>query len=156
MNKKLGFSTLLLSMSAVLTGCSGLGLGESDYSCKGMPTGVTCMSAEEVYQATNNGQKISAPLRNNEKTEEGVSSLFGNSGHSEVVRSTGIPANAASDTVVDTYVVPNLPDSPIPIRTPAQVMRIWVAPWEDSNGDFVAASEIYTDIEPRKWVLTGK
>lgn len=32
-------------------------------------------------------------------------------------------------------------------------MRIWVAPWEDDNGDLMTTGYVYTEIEPRKWVI---
>ena len=45
------------------------------------------------------------------------------------------------------------PEGPVPIRTPAQVMRVWIAPWEDSRGDLHAPGYLYTEIEPRRWTL---
>jgi hypothetical protein len=41
----------------------------------------------------------------------------------------------------------------VPIRVPAQVMRIWIAPWEDTRGDLHAPGYVYTEIEPRRWTL---
>lgn len=32
-------------------------------------------------------------------------------------------------------------------------MRIWVAPWEDTNGDLIISGYLYTEIEPRRWVI---
>ena len=32
-----------------------LGLGSSEYGCPGMPEGVRCLSAREVYELTSNG-----------------------------------------------------------------------------------------------------
>ncbi len=45
------------------------------------------------------------------------------------------------------------PEGPVPIRTPAQVMRVWIAPWEDSRGDLHAPGYLYSEIEPRRWTL---
>jgi len=28
-----------------------------------------------------------------------------------------------------------------------------VAPWEDTNGDLIVTGYIYTEIEPRRWVI---
>ncbi len=42
---------------------------------------------------------------------------------------------------------------PLALRMPAQVMRIWIAPWEDSRGDLHAPGYVYTEIEPRRWTL---
>jgi len=39
------------------------------------------------------------------------------------------------------------------LRVPAQVMRVWIAPWEDSRGDLHAPGYLYTEIEPRRWSL---
>jgi len=44
----------------------------------------------------------------------------------------------------------------IPLRTPARVMRIWIAPWEDSRGDLHAPGYLYTEIEPRHWALDDR
>jgi hypothetical protein len=41
----------------------------------------------------------------------------------------------------------------VPLRTPARVMRIWIAPWEDSRGDLHAPGYLYTEIDPRRWAL---
>ena len=42
---------------------------------------------------------------------------------------------------------------PLALRAPARVMRIWIAPWEDSRGDLHAPGYLYTEIEPRRWTL---
>jgi hypothetical protein len=45
------------------------------------------------------------------------------------------------------------PEDPLAFRTPPQVMRVWIAPWEDSHGDLHAATYLYTEITPRRWSL---
>lgn len=55
--------------------------------------------------------------------------------------------------VVSTFVTPRLPDPPVPVRTPAQVMRVWIAPWEDTDGDLVVTGYVYTEIRPRRSVV---
>ena len=44
-------------------------------------------------------------------------------------------------------------EDPAALRVPARVMRIWIAPWEDSRGDLHAPGYLYTEIEPRRWAL---
>ncbi len=56
------------------------------------------------------------------------------------------------DEIINNYVAPRLPSEPVPVRTPAQIMRIWVAPFVDTNGDLVAPGFVYTEIEPRRWI----
>jgi conjugal transfer pilus assembly protein TraV len=139
--KMLGVGAALL----ILSGCSTFNIGKDEYSCPGMPNGVQCLSARDVYAATNDGN-VPRPTKPegdeaNVEADGGVSSK--------------VSANSSSlgDPVIENYVAPRLPDRPIPIRTPAQVMRIWVAPWEDTNGDLIVTGYIYTEIEPRRWVI---
>ena len=53
---------------------------------------------------------------------------------------------------------PSLPGAadPSALRVPARVMRIWIAPWEDSRGDLHAPGYLYTEIEPRRWALDAR
>jgi len=67
---------LLVVGSTLLSGCSSLGLGSSEYGCPGMPDGVRCLSAREVYELTSNG---AAP-----KTIDAVATRIGSpSGYSQ-------------------------------------------------------------------------
>ena len=43
------------------------------------------------------------------------------------------------------------PDSPKPILQPAEVARIWIAPWTDQNQDLHWAGFVFTEITPRRW-----
>ena len=62
------------------------------------------------------------------------------------------PAIAGTRVVATGPVLPR-PEGPVPLRVPAQVMRVWIAPWEDSRGDLHAPGYLYTEIEPRRWTL---
>ncbi|WP_079857412.1 type IV conjugative transfer system lipoprotein TraV [Vibrio parahaemolyticus] len=128
--------SMILGSALLLSGCTSI--GSDEYSCSGIPDGVQCMSARDVYAATNDGN-IPRSVKPGE----------------EPVSVSGEIANSSStgDSVIDNYVTPRLPNRPVPIRTPAQVMRIWVAPWEDTNGDLIVTGYVYTEIEPRKWVI---
>ncbi len=57
--------------------------------------------------------------------------------------------------IVSTGAVPAYPEDPLARRLPAKVMRIWIAPWEDSRGDLHAPGYLYTEIEPRRWTVGG-
>lgn len=139
--KMLGVGAVLL----VLSGCSSFNIGSDEYGCPGMPSGVQCMSARDVYSATNDGN-VPRPM----KPEEVKAKAEADGGGSSDV---SVSSSNSGDSVIDNYVAPRLPDRPIPIRTPAQVMRIWVAPWEDTNGDLIVTGYVYTEIEPRRWVI---
>lgn len=61
-------------------------------------------------------------------------------------------ANVTDDEVINNFVTPNLPTKPVPIRTPAQIMRVWIAPYEAENGNLQAPGYVYTEVEPRRWI----
>lgn len=74
-------------------------------------------------------------------------------GERKTIRRKTLAVN--DDEIINNYVAPRLPSEPVPIRTPSQVMRIWVAPYVDTNGDLVAPGFVYTEIEPRRWIYPG-
>lgn len=160
---KLKLPKLVIGLAMVpLAACSSItDIGKREYGCPGIPSGVKCMSARDVYTLTNDGN---VPLPMSGETEvQDVTSAKGASGYGSGkggrsgngVQQGGSDAgyNQVRSRVADNYVAPRLPDQPVPIRTPAEVMRIWVAPWEDTNGDLIVTGYIYTEIEPRRWVI---
>lgn len=124
---------LLVCLVFLMSGCTAL--GSNSYGCSGMPVGTGCTPSRELYEQTKGG---SAPIQNIEK-EQGK-------------KQTSVKPEI--DKVIDTFVTPQLPDKPIPIRTPSTVMRIWISTWEDSeSGSLMAPGYVYTEIEPRRWVI---
>lgn len=134
-----GALALMLGTS-VLTGCSSLALGDDEFSCKMENGGVPCASTSQMYEMTNNGQTPAKLAREKQLKKEDKTVDDGTK-------------NGQSDFVLDNYVTNRLPDEPIPVRTPPQVMRIWVAPYEDKEGDFVMSGYVYTEVSPRRWTL---
>lgn len=120
-------ATLMLPL--LLSACTGLQTGSSDYGCSGMPEGVRCQSAREVYTLTS----------------EEASALALDSPEHVALPPTG--------SVAGQGVHPELPplDQSLPLRTPARVLRIWIAPWEDDQGDLNHPGYLFTEIEPRRW-----
>ena len=137
-----GAATVLL----VLSGCSGLGIGGSEYGCPGMPAGIHCLPAREVYAATHDGGLArAAPTRPRGDTV----ALSATRAAAPPGPRTGMPARLFSAALFT--VRPE--DRTVPLRAPARVMRIWIAPWEDRDGDLVLSGYRYTEIEPRRWVI---
>lgn len=145
MNTKVLRLALLAAFASAMTGCSYLQIGESEYGCKGMPNGVTCMSARDVYQLTENEnfrQEVEA-----QAAEKGEGD-----GGTEHAPASAAPATPAVE-VGERYVVPRPARNPVPIRSQATVMRVWVAPWENDKGDLIVPGYMYTEIEPRRWEI---
>lgn len=140
---------IALVVLSILSGCASF--GSPEYGCTGLPEGTKCMATRDIYEATGGGQGIpSTSLEENSsnprdpETNNSKSNTQVHRGHSEHI----------TDSVIESFVTPNLPDKPVPIRTPAKVMRIWVASWEDvGSGALISPGYIYTEIEPRRWVI---
>jgi len=138
-------AALAIGLSQV-AGCSFLQIGEANYGCKGMPSGVTCMSARDVYQLTeseNFRQRMADDAKLNQAKADGDKKTV------ESLEATSKPMVASGEH----YVVPRPARNPVPIRTQAAVMRVWVAPWESEGGDLNVPGYIYTEIEPRRWEI---
>ena len=122
-----------LALAGVLSmvGCTTLsGLdGETKFSCKA-PDGVTCSSLSGVYA---NAVADNLPALRKEKG--------GEAGQTDA---TGHKPTAIVGTV---------PSSGDPIRTAPKVLRIWVAPFEDSEGDLHDQSYIYVVAHPGRWMV---
>lgn len=99
----------------------------TQYGCKGMPDEPQCLSTTEAYQVTN--PALAEPGQHEHAIE---------------------PATIVHDPVQQP--VPKI-DDPTPIRSPSQVMRIWIAPWEDAEGDLMVSNYVYTELEPRRWMI---
>jgi len=134
-----------LGLAVAVSGCSILNVGEPDYGCSGLPEGVQCMSTRDVYNLTKDGYVPTAMDPEAQQAAREVGEVGSGSGVGE--------GSTDPNDVVSNYVAPRLPNQPVPIRTPAQVMRIWIAPWEDDRGDLIVTGHLYTEVEPRRWVI---
>lgn len=119
---------LLIVTLISVSGCS------AKYGCKGMPDDPICMSAAEAYRATDH-----APIQPNPSAHGAAPA-------------NATPAVSAKGSTFEPVPTPKI-DDPTPIRTPSQVMRIWIAPWEDDDGDLNVSGYVYTELEPRRWMI---
>ena len=121
------FKPLLLMALFVpmIQGCSTLGIGESDYACDNLgdlgKKGV-CKSARQVYKDTDTS------------TIEDIT--------------TSSPPPLMAPVPPDLSIVTR---ESVPNRLPAQVLRIWMAPWVDKQGSWHSGGVVMTDIYPREW-----
>lgn len=118
------------SLVATVSGCAILPGYDSEFTCESGGQGMACSSAREVYDAT------SGNLDDIEKSQDDV-----------VERTSLVLAPVASQVGLS---LPGV-DSPKPVRTPARVMRIYIAPWISQSGALSMPSYLFTQIEPRRW-----
>ena len=113
-----------------LTGCAGTltGLeGESKFACKA-PDGVTCSSLSGIYA---NAVANNLPALRKERK--------GRSAFCDPTKEGAITGQAAS--------------SGDPLRMQPKVLRIWIAPWEDTDGDLHDQSYLYVVANPGRWAI---
>lgn len=115
----------ILGTAALLSGCA---IGKSNFSCNGLPEGITCMSASQVYDQTNGDPSV-------RKGKDGKARM-------EVVTRT-----------VTLGGVNPPPDRAVPVRTEPEVLRIMFSPWEDQAGYLNAGGYVFSEVTPRKWTV---
>lgn len=147
--KALTKALVLVGVATAMQGCSMVQMGSDHYSCSGIPDTVTCMSAREVYRMTDNGK---VPRDVDKQTAEKNGWIIPGDKKGGKPSSDDDKPKTVVKTMVDHYVAPSVPDKPVPIRTPAKVMRIWIAPWVDTNQNLNVSSYVYTEVERRRWL----
>ncbi|WP_193377308.1 type IV conjugative transfer system lipoprotein TraV [Pseudomonas aeruginosa] len=137
---------LVSVIAALTTGCTNLlNIGASEYACRGMPNGSTCMSAKDVYSATE-GDDYKTKLKQEQEGAEGSNEKLSGTGDTRVLIAEG----------ADNPPMPMRARNPLPIRSQAIVMRIAVDPWEDEKGDLYVPGFIYTEVEARRWEIGAR
>ena len=129
--------SLALFGLTLVTGCAGTlsGVGGTDtFACKA-PPGVTCTSVSGVYAnavANNLPAQRERPAR--------------------AVRTITALADGAA-LPVRHPVAGSAPGAGSALRSDARVLRIWLAPWEDSSGDLHDQAYVYVTVDPGKWLI---
>lgn len=123
---------LLLGLAACGS-LSGLD-GNNSFACKA-PSGVRCESMTGIYanarQANLPGQRLPTPA---------------------APTAAEAAAGAASQLRFE-RVLGRAPDSGTPIRSAPRVLRLWFAPWEDTDGDLHDQSYVYLQVDAGHWLI---
>lgn len=155
---------------SVLTGCatggaSGIG-GTEKFACSA-PDGVSCLSISGISENINNNTLESLNRKKDASSSNGAVLAQGKSGSTSSVlqalpRSYMTPVDELNAPKVGQSVniagnvVPNrssVPNSGTPLRSPEQVLRIWIAPFEDTEGDLHDQKYIYLAVNTGQWQL---
>jgi conjugal transfer pilus assembly protein TraV len=138
--------------ASVLTlfGCAnmaGVG-GSAQFACKA-PVGVQCDSVSGTYfnavQQNLPSQQKSAPETS--ATPTVMDQLVGKRA------ATTYPATGAALSSPAMSPVAATREVSTPLRSPARVLRLWIKPWEDSDGDLHSQSYVYVPIDAGRWLI---
>ena len=151
------FRAFVLVLFVTVAGCA-----SGHYGCPA-PNGVTCMTATQVYDATEheervvgtkNGRPVETPSPSPADVGPYGTDLAPAPAHGKATGAVVVEKGAlsfADETLAGrAYPVGEMPEA-VPVRTPAKVMRIWISPWQDQSGDLHMAGHVFTEIEPRRW-----
>lgn len=140
--------SVLFSMSAmlVMSGCSLNTADNSEFTCASNINGL-CGSPMKIYKMTNDSLPEAAPVKPT-KIEDGVDP------DSQAANQTEEKPQSVTSVLKAQKQLKPVTGSPIPLREPARVMRIWVAPWVESKTDALHwPSYTYVEVEARKWSM---
>jgi conjugal transfer pilus assembly protein TraV len=122
----------LLGLSGCASTLSGVG-GTATYACQA-PVGAQCTSVSGVY--ANAGQ--------------GARQLLGSQQPHPVA--SGALGAAPTPSAI-TAPAPTTAVAPTALRTAPRILRLWIAPWEDSDGDLHEASTVHVLIDHGRWLI---
>lgn len=144
---------------AITQGCSSLGsYTNGDYSCSGLPDGILCADVQTVYALTDGddyAERINELRQSQNKKGEGELDST-ESGHRGGAEAGKRQASALPNAPSVRGVLPRNVSGIVPLRTPAEVMRVYVRPWESKDGDLYVPGYLYTEIEARRWMIGDK
>lgn len=136
-----------LALAILFSGCasslSGIG-GSEALSCKA-PEGVVCNSVSGVYANSAaiaaRSTAVSSPLAQPVATQSYLATL----GSSVQKRPSSLSSLSS--------VAPAAPPLTSATRSSPRVLRLWVAPWEDSDGDLHDEATVNVLIDNGRWLI---
>lgn len=133
-------TVLILTFAPLaLGGCasmSGVG-GSNSYACKA-PEGVLCNSMSGVYA---NSLENNLPSQRGPQKGPGAEAAPGTGGSMNDTPQTGGGRTASYRPKVT------------PLRSEARILRIWMAPWKDEDGDLHDESRTYVVVDDGRWLI---
>lgn len=123
-------SISVVAAVAALTGCSSLSGYDANtqFACKA-PPGVLCESMSGIYA---NAEQKNLPGQR-------VNTALGAQGDVSRAKEEGVLTKPIY--------------SGTPIRTAPRVLRVWFAPWEDSDGDLHDQNYVYLQVDSGRWLI---
>ena len=123
--------TFEIGVVVALSGCSSMSGfdAKSDFSCKA-PDGILCESMSGIYA---NAQAKNLP--------------------GQFVNARGEVPVELSPAKVGSNVMTKPIYSGTPIRSAPRLLRVWFAPWEDTDGDLHDQSYVYMPVDSGRWLI---
>jgi|GEM_PF-6644025 conjugal transfer pilus assembly protein TraV len=141
---------LLVGLTLLIGALSGCTIGQSEFNCSRGDENALCASSRTVYKATDGDLKENETItyvKDGEPVQITLSELAKErgdySGISEISNHAANYQNVPHSFSYDGNV----------LRKDVRVMRVWIAPFTDTNDNLHMSTMVYTDIEDRKWEI---
>src|SRR5581483_632804 len=141
---------------ALMSGCAsmaGVG-GTSEYGCKA-PEGVKCDSVSGTYynSVQNNlpSQRQGGPATPQDQAAPTRMQALG--GNRSVATGASVMPVVAPLATNSGSVLPPAAYTSMPLRSAARVLRLWVKPWEDADGDLMDQVYVYVPVDNGRWLV---
>ena len=150
---------LAVASTIALGGCasslSGVG-GTQSYACKA-PIGAQCTSVSGVYanasaNANANSDLLASRAMHEALRPQGLLAMpFTTIPTLEIKGATSAQASSsqAASASASTAATPTT----TALRSPPRVIRLWISPWEDADGDLHEASFVHVVIDTGRWLI---
>jgi type IV conjugative transfer system lipoprotein TraV len=163
--RRLLAACIALVVASCAGGLSGVG-GSSTPTCPPMSEGAACQPISKTYRDVTTGSFKSSGVSSNpsKNDAQGIprpssSSMVWQAGDGQNVgNGTPLPPQprymAGSPSTVGASPIERLtPNTGKPLRSAAEVLRIWVAPYEDDDGVLHDQSFAYVVVDPGRWLI---
>lgn len=163
---------LVLIGLVLLQGCASI--GNSEFSCSGIPDGTRCEKTSSLYNEVDNvnygysDQKSNDEFNGNlksrirlESSRNTIGRNYSGDVYSEFDNRSGksgeqffgkIPTVSGGSPDQLMVINPPLADKTQPQRMGAKMRRVWIAPWVDRDDVYHGDQLLYVDIEAEHWV----
>jgi conjugal transfer pilus assembly protein TraV len=160
--------------SLLLGGCASslTGVGATErFACQA-PTGAQCTSISGVYanarmlagSPVHQGTSLARTPEVHRLAEQHRNALYplsqGVASSASSTPPAPLPGAPLTDAALptpralsDSGAGTNTPPSPASLRAPPRVVRLWIAPWEDSDGDLHEASLVHIVVDTGRWLI---
>jgi conjugal transfer pilus assembly protein TraV len=146
-------ATAALASLLGATGCSITGLNAgSSYACKA-PEGVKCDSVSGTYH---NAVANNLPSQRKTSSEPQPDAVRPASGMKEArYESSAQPTTLATMAASLNGASPSMVAAAAPssLRSGPRILRLWIKPWEDADGDLNGESVVYIQVEGGRWLV---
>lgn len=156
---------LMLTLSGCASTLSGVG-GTQNYACKA-PVGALCMSVSGVYANALHGMAevprppLTTPAPSMLGDTSGATKLTSPFDGTKPLTSSSEPSPArlgSQSASATAFIATSQPNGPASSAEPAlrsepRILRLWIAPWEDSDGDLHDASFVHVVVDTGRWLI---